>query len=93
MPDHPGIKDFSVEQLAADIKALLFDLGIRKVHFVGNSLGGLVGYEMLRSDEEMITSLTTFGTTAELHTSSTAVWFLTSLTKILGPKNWAKWPV
>ena len=48
MPDHLGIKDFSVEQLAADIKALLLDLGIRKVHFVGNSLGGLVGYEMLR---------------------------------------------
>ena len=90
MPDHPAIKDFSVEQLAADIKALLFDLGIQKVHFVGNSLGGLVGYEMLRSDKEMITSLTTFGTTAELHTSSTAVWFLTSLTKILGPKNLGK---
>lgn len=90
MPDHPGIKDFTVEQLTADIKALLFQLGIWKVHFVGNSLGGLVGYEMLKSDEELIASLTTFGTTAELHTSTTAVWFLTSLTKILGPKNLGK---
>lgn len=90
MPDHPGLKDFTVKQLASDIKTLLFGLGIQKVHFIGNSLGGLLGYEILKSEEDLIASLTTFGTTAELYTASTAVWFLTSLTKILGPKNLGK---
>lgn len=90
IPEHPSIKDFTVEQLAVDIKSLLSELGIQRVHFVGNSLGGLIGYQLLKTDEELIASLTTFGTTAELHTSPTMVWFLTSLTRILGPKTLGK---
>jgi hypothetical protein len=35
-------------------------------------------------------SLTISGTTAELHTSSTAIWFLTTLSRILGPRTWGK---
>jgi 3-oxoadipate enol-lactonase len=89
-PEHPSIKDFTVEQLTADVKSLISELGIQRIHFVGNSLGGLIGYQLLKTNEELIASLTTFGTTAELHTSPTMVWFLTSLTRILGPKTLGK---
>ena len=90
MPEHASKKDFTVERLAADVKALLSELDIHRVHFVGNSLGGLVGYQLLKTDETLISSLTTFGTTAELHTPKALVVFLTSLTRILGPKTLGK---
>jgi 3-oxoadipate enol-lactonase len=86
VPDHPTVRDFTVGQLAGDVKALLAELNIRQAHFIGNSLGGLVGYQLLETEAELLGSLTTFGTTAELHTSSAMVWFLTSLTRTLGPR-------
>ncbi|MEJ2597897.1 MAG: alpha/beta hydrolase [Anaerolineales bacterium] len=85
VPDHPTEKDFTVGQLAGDVKALLAELDIRQAHFIGNSLGGLIGYRLLETEAKLLSSLTTFGTTAELHTSSAMVWFLTSLTRTLGP--------
>jgi pimeloyl-ACP methyl ester carboxylesterase len=90
MSEHASKEDFTVERLAADVKALLLELDIHRIHFVGNSLGGLVGYQLLKTDQELISSLTTFGTTAELHTSKALVVFLTSLTRILGPKTLGK---
>jgi len=90
VPDLPGVQEFTVEKLASDVKSLLSELGIRRVHLIGNSLGGLVGYQLLETNEELLGSLATFGTTAELHTSSGMVWFLTSLTRLLGPKTLGK---
>lgn len=90
VPDHLCEADFSIPQFAQDVKALLSRLDIHKVHFVGNSAGGLVGYQFLRTDAELLASLTTFGTTAELHSSMTLLWFLTRLTRILGPKIMGK---
>jgi 3-oxoadipate enol-lactonase len=90
MPAHPREADFSIPQFAQDVKALLSSLDVPRVHFVGNSAGGLVGYQLLRTDSELLASLTTFGTTAELHSSATLLWFLTRLTRILGPKSMGK---
>ena len=90
IPQHPQTADFTVAKLADDVKALLAFLNIQRVHFVGNSLGGLLGYQQLECDKNLITSLTTFGTTAELHSSAALVWFLTSLTRLLGPKTLGK---
>lgn len=61
-------EDFALDALAADIVALLDHLAVKKVHFVGNSLGGNVGYELLGNAEERLLSFTTFGTTAKLRT-------------------------
>jgi 3-oxoadipate enol-lactonase len=90
VPLHPEVADYSIPRFAEDLKALLSSLDIPRVHFIGNSAGGLVGYQLLRTDAELLASLTTFGTTAELHSSATLLWFLTRLTRILGPKIMGK---
>ena len=69
------------------MQALLVHLGINKVHFVGNSMGGLVGYELLEMDEGLLSSLTTFGTTARLHSSRFTLWSLLIMLRLLGPKG------
>jgi 3-oxoadipate enol-lactonase len=90
IPDQPERADFSIPALAEDVRSLLTRLDIQKVHFVGNSAGGLVGYQLLINNEDLLSSLTTFGTTAELHTSAPMLWFLTTLTRILGPGTMGK---
>ena len=51
---------FSVARLAADLIAMLDDAGVGPVHWVGNSLGGIVALEMLPAGR--FRTLTTFGT-------------------------------
>lgn len=77
--------DYAVDVLARDVLALLDGLNINRVHYVGNSLGGLVGYELLANHAARLASLTTFGATAELHVSPLGVWLLVGLTRLLGP--------
>ncbi len=86
-PVNPTRADYSVREMARDVQALLAHLGISKVHFVGNSMGGLVGYELLEMDEGLLSSLTTFGTTARLHSSRFTLWSLLAMLRFLGPKG------
>ena len=86
-PINPTLADYSVKEMARDVQALLLHLGINKVHFVGNSMGGLVGYELLEMDEGLLSSLTTFGTTARLHSSRFTLWSLLTMMRFLGPKG------
>jgi len=50
----------TLERLAADLVEMLDDAGADKVHWVGNSLGGIVALEMLKANR--FATLTTFGT-------------------------------
>jgi pimeloyl-ACP methyl ester carboxylesterase len=50
----------TIERLAADLVEMLDDAGADKVHWVGNSLGGIVALEMLKA--QRFATLTTFGT-------------------------------
>jgi pimeloyl-ACP methyl ester carboxylesterase len=59
-PAQPTLADYTVGRLACDLQALLSYLHIGQVHFVGNSLGGLVGYELLELDAKRIASLSTW---------------------------------
>ena len=86
-PIDPTPADYTVREMARDVQALLAHLGINKVHFVGNSMGGLVGYELLEMDEGLLSSLTTFGTTPRLHTSRFTLWTLLTMERLLGPKG------
>ena len=86
-PINPTRADYTVRKMAWDVQALLTHLGINKVHFVGNSMGGLVGYELLEMDESLLSSLTTFGTTARLHSSRFTLWSLLTMLRFLGPKG------
>ncbi|HYG47896.1 MAG TPA: pyrimidine utilization protein D [Allosphingosinicella sp.] len=42
LPDGP----VSVESMAADVRALMGELGIERPHFLGHALGGLIGLEL-----------------------------------------------
>ena len=88
-PINPTETDYTVQELARDVQALLLYLNIKKVHYVGNSLGGLVGYELLKADADRVSSLTTFGTTAELHSSRFVAWSLLTTIRVLGRKGMA----
>jgi len=88
-PAQPTPDDYTIRKLARDLQALLSYLHIRQVHFVGNSLGGLVGYELLELDAKRMASLTTFGTTAELHASRFVLGSQLALIRLLGARGMA----
>nr|AAU84146.2 putative hydrolase or acyltransferase [uncultured archaeon GZfos37B2] len=83
----PARAEYTVRKLSWDVQALLQHPGIKKVHFVGNSLGGLVGYELLELDSDLLGSLTTFGTTPVLHASGFIQWSLLTVIRLFGPKG------
>ena len=86
-PSDPDRGNYTVRELSRDVQALLQHLGIKKVHFVGNSLGGMVGYELLTLDLDLLESLTTFGTTPRLHVSRFFQWSLLRVIRLLGSKG------
>ena len=75
---------YTLRALAEDLRALLQHLGIEELHFVGNSLGGLVGYEFLKAVQPRLRSLTTFGTTAELRSSRMKYWMVVGSIRLFG---------
>ncbi|KMQ52263.1 putative Beta-ketoadipate enol-lactone hydrolase [Chitinispirillum alkaliphilum] len=59
-------EDFKLPKLAEDVLYVLNETGVEKVHLVGNSAGGLTGFEMIKKSPETIQSLVTFGTCPKL---------------------------
>ncbi|HEX7786531.1 MAG TPA: alpha/beta fold hydrolase, partial [Methylomirabilota bacterium] len=49
---------YTLDQLCEDVKALLDALGIRETHFVGLSMGGMVGQVFALKHPAMVQSLT-----------------------------------
>ena len=86
-PVPPTPAAYTPRILAQDVQALLAYLGIEALHYVGNSLGGLVGYELLELGQPRLLSLTTFGTTAELHSPRLVYWTVVAATHLLGVKG------
>lgn len=86
-PETPTIEDFSIARLAADVVAVLDHLEVGRAHLVGNSLGGLIGFELATTRPDRLTTLTTFGTTAELHSGAALVWTVRATTRVLGAKG------
>jgi len=84
MPTTPTVEDFTVARLAADVLAVLDHLEVERAHLVGNSLGGLVGFELAATTPERLATLTTFGTAAQLHSSAALVWTVRATVRVLG---------
>lgn len=61
--------DFELSLMGNDIIMILDTLGIDNVHYVGNSMGGNVGYEFMKDHSDRMLSFTSFGTTGELRKS------------------------
>ncbi|MDX2249588.1 MAG: alpha/beta hydrolase [Bacteroidia bacterium] len=60
-PQDISEKSYSIELMLHDLVELTWALNIQNFHLVGNSLGGVLGYELLRRDPDSLLSLTTFG--------------------------------
>jgi len=61
------------------------------VHYVGNGLGGLVGFELLDLDPDRIQTLTVFGTTAESQISRISSWYEADKIHRLGSSEFLKY--
>lgn len=78
---------FSLVAYAHDILEVADKLGIEKLHFVGNSLGGLVGLTILRLRPEIVDTFATFGTTYSLKTSAFTMGLAKFVTQLI-PPSW-----
>jgi len=83
-PPVPTADDFAPATLSTDIRQVLAQLDIPTAHVVGNSTGGLVGYELPATAPQVVRSLTTFGTAGELHTGVMGK-VVVMLDQVLGP--------
>ena len=59
----------SLNVVAVQINMLLSKLDIENIHIVGNSMGGNIGFELLKNYPSIILSLCTFGTTPYMKSS------------------------
>ena len=84
MPNPATVEDFRVARLAEDVLAVLDHLEVQRAHLVGNSLGGLVGFELVATAPERLITLTTFGTSAQLHSNAALVWTVRAIIGLLG---------
>ncbi len=87
LPATPSVADFTIARLAADVVAVLDHLEVDRAHLVGNSLGGLIGFELATTVPERLATLTTYGTTAQLRSGAALVWTLRATTRVLGAKG------
>jgi len=78
--------DFSIPTLADDILAILNHLNLDQIHFVGNSLGGVVGLQLMGSYDRRFATFASFGTAYSLNSSAFAIWLLPRMLKLLGSR-------
>jgi 3-oxoadipate enol-lactonase len=65
---------YALEQLADDLKGLLDGLGIAATHFVGLSMGGMIGQVFALKYPAMVQSLVLCDTTSRYPSGAAAVW-------------------
>lgn len=82
--------DFELLQLSNDIIMITEKLGIDRFHFVGNSMGGNIGYELMKVYPERLLSFTSFGTTAILKKSGFIIELMKFIYKVMSMKTIAK---
>jgi 3-oxoadipate enol-lactonase len=66
--------DYTMEQLAGDIAAALETLGIRQVHYIGLSIGGMIGQAFALSHAARIKSLMLCDTMPQTPSGAKEVW-------------------
>jgi len=65
---------YTLEKLAEDVRALLRALGIPKTHFMGISMGGMIGQVLALQAPELLRSLILCDTTSEIPEDAGPVW-------------------
>jgi 3-oxoadipate enol-lactonase len=84
LPAQPTVEDFRISALAADVAAVLDHLSVERAHVVGNSVGGLVAFELLATQPERVASMVTFGTLAALRVPQTLARLFWAPLRVLG---------
>lgn len=80
------VADYTLEKLARDVIGVIEHCGLKQVDFLGNSLGGVVGLEVIKQRRDLVRSLLTCGTTFELHLTVAFVWLKKLVYRIKGRK-------
>jgi len=65
---------YSLEQMADDLKGLLDGLGIKETHFVGLSMGGMIGQTFALKHPAMVKSLVLCDTTSRYPAAAAPIW-------------------
>ena len=65
-PAEPGKEAYSLPEMAGELEAFIEALGLGPVHYVGNSAGGVLGFDLASRRPDLMASLTTFGTVARM---------------------------
>src|SRR5215813_4253361 len=65
---------YSLDQMCDDLKGLLDGLGIKETHFVGLSMGGMIGQTFALKHLTMIKSLVLCDTTSRYPAAAAPVW-------------------
>jgi len=65
---------YSLDQMGDDLKGLLDGLGIRETHFVGLSMGGMIGQTFALKHPAMIKSLVLCDTTSRYPAAAAPIW-------------------
>ena len=76
--------DFSIDRMAEDMEAMLAAAGVARVHWLGNSLGGIVGLGMMRRNPDRFLSFATFGTVYRMGLPSASPALLPLLYRTMG---------
>ncbi|GLQ17285.1 alpha/beta fold hydrolase [Maritalea porphyrae] len=82
----PNLLEFSIPELASDVIAVLDHMGLDQVHFVGNSLGGVIGLQLMGEHSNRLATFASFGTAYALNSSPIAIWLLPRMLKLLGSR-------
>lgn len=77
---------FSIPRMADDLLAVLDDVAVGPVHWVGNSLGGILALQLLAQHEARIKTLATFGTAYRLSLPRWGARFIPLGYALLGPR-------
>jgi 3-oxoadipate enol-lactonase len=65
---------YSLEQLAEDVKALLLALGIARTHFIGLSMGGMIGQILGLQNPQILHSLVLCDTSSRVPPEAKPMW-------------------
>ena len=79
-------KLYTIGRMAKDMFAMLDDAEIGPVHWVGNSLGGIIALDMIGKEPERFRSLATFGTAYALNLPWPAADIIPALYRLFGPR-------
>lgn len=80
-PEH-----FAIPVMASDLVGVLADAGASPVHWVGNSLGGILGLHLLAARPDLFASFAMFGTAPRLKLPVFAATGIPLLYRLMGPR-------